>query len=230
MSSQTSAPKSREEVGIARRAEIVALFAQMVAERGYDNVSIRDVAEALGLSKGTIVHHFMSKDRLLERVHADYMARRLAELHCILDAADDPAMQLGCVIQQLVACMGSDRNATIAFAREVMRFAADDIMIDVRAMRRDYYSLVRDVLQRGMQDGSFRRDDDAIVALQIFGMANWSWTWFRPEGEWSPDRIAETFIRTTLAGIRSDSSSPLDRQWFEKVRRIVTTAMSAEPG
>ena len=45
----------------------------MVAERGYDEVSVRDVAEALDISKGTILHHFGSKESLLEQLHSDYM-------------------------------------------------------------------------------------------------------------------------------------------------------------
>ena len=64
-----------------RKEDIIRCFGDMVAERGYDKVSLRDVAEALEMSKGTILHHFGSKDRLLEQVHSDYMERRLAEAH-----------------------------------------------------------------------------------------------------------------------------------------------------
>ena len=66
----------------------------MVAERGYDNVSLRDVAEALEMSKGTILHHFGSKDRLLEHVHSDYMERRLAEAHAFLARLESPPDQV----------------------------------------------------------------------------------------------------------------------------------------
>ena len=43
-----------EHRGFNQKNEIVATFTAMVAERGYDAVSLRDVAEALGMSKGTI--------------------------------------------------------------------------------------------------------------------------------------------------------------------------------
>lgn len=227
MSSKPSAAMSRLDMGVARRSEIVSTFARMVAERGYDNVSIRDVAEAVGISKGTVVHHFMSKDRLLERVHGEYMDRRLAELRSLLAATHDPAVQLACIIQQLAWSLQSDRDSTIAFAREIMRFASDDIMVEIRLKRHEYYSLLRDVLQRGMKDGSFRTDNDAIVALQIFGMTNWSWTWFRPEGAWSADEIAETFIRTILAGVGTVDASELDAHWFANVRRTAAAAVES---
>ena len=70
--------EKRRPVG-GRRAAILELFIRSVAERGYDGTNIGDLAAALEISKGTIVHHFTSKDRMLAESHEDYMRRRLAE-------------------------------------------------------------------------------------------------------------------------------------------------------
>ena len=72
-----------------------------------------------------------------------------------------------------------------------MRFASDEIMSDVRRMRDEYSGLLRGAVQRGMEAGEFVEADAAIVTLQIFGMCNWSWTWYRPNGAWSAEDIAE---------------------------------------
>jgi AcrR family transcriptional regulator len=62
----------------SKRGEILLCFTELVAKRGYDEVSIRDVAEALEISKGTVLHHFRSKEAILEQINNDYMRRRLA--------------------------------------------------------------------------------------------------------------------------------------------------------
>jgi AcrR family transcriptional regulator len=154
------------------------------------------------MSKGTILHHFGSKDRLLEHVHSDYMERRLAEAHALLDQLDSPRDQLAALIYQLMLAEHHDRSSTVAFAREIVRFASEDTMSDVRRMRDEYSGLLRGVVQRGMDEGVFAQADPAIVTLQIFGMCNWSWTWYRPEGAWSAEDIAETFIRVIFNGLR----------------------------
>jgi AcrR family transcriptional regulator len=41
-----------------RRGEILDAFVRYVAERGYERTNIGDIADELGMSKGTIVHHF----------------------------------------------------------------------------------------------------------------------------------------------------------------------------
>jgi AcrR family transcriptional regulator len=201
-----------------RKADIVRCFGELVAERGYDRVSLRDVAERLGMSKGTILHHFQSKDRLLERVHADYMERRLAEAHELLARLESPAAQLAGLISQLMRAEPDDHAATIAFAREIMRFASDEVMSDVRRMRDEYSELLRAVVQRGMDEGGFVQADAAIVTLQIFGMCNWSWTWYRPSGAWSAEDIAETFTRVILGGLAHDSAAELSDEVVDAVR------------
>jgi TetR/AcrR family transcriptional regulator, cholesterol catabolism regulator len=188
----------------SRKADIVRCFAGLVAERGYDSVSLRDVAEALEMSKGTILHHFRSKDRLLEQVHSDYMQRRLAEAHAFLAELDSPADQVRALVYQLIYAQAEDRAATVAFAREIVRFASEEVMADVRRMRDEYTALMRDAIGRGVERGQFGDVDPAIVSLQIFGMCNWSWTWYRPEGAWSAEEIAESFTAVLFRGLAAN--------------------------
>ena len=111
------------------------------------------------MSKGTILHHFGSKDRLLEHVHTDYMERRLAEAHALLARLETPPDQLAGLVYQLMLAEHHDRAATVAFAREIMRFASEDVMSDVRRMRHEYSDLMHAVIQRGMDEGRFAQAD-----------------------------------------------------------------------
>ena len=47
-----------------RRGEILDAFVRYVAERGYDRTNMGDIADELGMSKGTIVHHFGTKAQM----------------------------------------------------------------------------------------------------------------------------------------------------------------------
>jgi AcrR family transcriptional regulator len=209
----------------SRRREILQCFTEMVAERGYDEVSIRDVAEALGISKGTILHHFRSKESLLEELHGDYMRRRLAEVHELLAEFDDPVDQLMLIVYQLMLAQRDDRAATVAFAREIVRFAEEDVMSEVRSMRHEYSNLVTEIIARGVKSGDFGDVDPSMSALQLFGMCNWSWTWFKPEGAWSAEQLAEEFCRTLIDGIAA-SKKPTQLNGEEIARAVVASMRS----
>jgi AcrR family transcriptional regulator len=210
----------------SRRQDILAAFAERVAARGYDDVSIREIAESVGLSKGTVIHHFGSKDRMLAEVHESYMRRRLAEVRIVLEELDTPYEQLSGMVSLNLLAMHKDRAATIAFAREIVRFASEPIMEHVREMRREYAEMMRNILSRGMEAGDFRREDPAMISFQIFGSLNWSWTWLRQEGSWTTEELASTFMRTILIGLAPDGDgAAVEAASSERVSAAVTRAI-----
>ena len=184
-----------------RRDEILEQFTAFVAERGYDGTNFGDLADELGVSKGTIVHHFGTKERMLEQQHAQFMRRRLAEASVVLRSLSLPSEQLAAFIHLFVFSYRDDRASTIAFAREVVRFSADDVMRRVAQLRDEYTGAVRTVVQRGMESGEFRPGDAALITLQIVGACNWAWTWYDTRGRCSAEEVAASFTDVFLTGL-----------------------------
>lgn len=195
-------PKRGRRPG-GRKDEILELFTRYVAERGYDGTNFGDLADELGVSKGTIVHHFGTKERMLEEQHAQYMRRRLAEADVILESLESPPEQLAALIHLLVLCHREDRAPTVAVARELVRFSSNAVMQGVVERREEFVALVRGVVQRGMDAGDFRPGDPALAALQILGSCSWAWTWFKPEGRCSAEEVAASFTDVFLSGLLS---------------------------
>jgi TetR/AcrR family transcriptional regulator, cholesterol catabolism regulator len=185
----------------SKRNEILRCFTELVAERGYDEVSVRDVAEALAISKGTILHHFGSKEAILEQINNDYMRRRLAEARDYLPGLDDPVDELQAFICQLMFSQQDDRAATVAFSREIVRSASEPVMAEVRQLRDEFSAVLIDILERGIRSGAFADADPRLTALQVFGMTNWAWTWFKPGGRRTAEEIANQFSRTVIGGL-----------------------------
>ncbi|GAA2974297.1 AcrR family transcriptional regulator [Microbacterium terrae] len=69
--------------GIAKTEEILTVALRVVAEKGYNRATIRELAEAAGLSKTGLLHHFGSKEELF----AEILRRR--------DQSDEAQMQSG---------------------------------------------------------------------------------------------------------------------------------------
>jgi AcrR family transcriptional regulator len=184
-----------------RRRDILDTFTAVVAAQGYDMTSVAEIAERLQLSKGTIMYHFGSKDQMLREMSLGYMERRLRELELIVEEVEDDTERLTALIISLVTSYRDDREASIAFSREFMRFARDPVMDEVRALRRRYVDTLQGCLEAGMAGGTFRDLDAKVVALQIIGMCNWTWTWLTPAGRLSVDEVASTFASTMLSGV-----------------------------
>lgn len=188
----------------SRRADILAAFTRAVAERGYDGTNFGDLALELGISKGTIVHHFGTKDAMLRELHEGYMRRRLAEVRVVWERLGRPAERLAAFVHLGVRYSVVDRTATVAFQREVLRFAAAPGMETSQALRDEYRELVERVLAEGTAAGEFRPGDDRLRTLQLFGSVHWMWTWFDPAGPSTVAEVARSYVETFLAGVLAE--------------------------
>ena len=79
-----------------RRQEILIIAAGLFTKRGFDGVSVREIADAAGIMGGSLYHHFASKKEIYLEVHSAALRRaaevvneqRQQDYH--QDADDDP--------------------------------------------------------------------------------------------------------------------------------------------
>jgi TetR/AcrR family transcriptional regulator, cholesterol catabolism regulator len=191
---------STAQVPSTTYARILETFAEMVGSRGYAESNLRDLAQELGISKGTILHHFGSKLRLFERVMVDYMDRRQADLDAIFNS-DDSAEQVRRLIVAVIASLRAD-PATLAFTREVIRVETSDLEA-VRERRQRYREGVVRLLDRGVERGELREGDTQLACNQILGMCCWAWTWFPQEADLDADTVGNDFADRLLGGFQA---------------------------
>jgi AcrR family transcriptional regulator len=186
-----------------RASDILAAFTRNVAVRGYDAANFSEIGHELGISKGTIVHHYGTKHRLLATLHEKYMRARLEEARLICRRLETPQRQLAGLLFASILYQVHERDATVAFQREVARIAGTD----GERLRDEYFGLVRDVIRRGVAEGVFRSGDMDVRTLLIFGASHWAWTWFRPDGEQSAEQVGATFVDLILGSLLVDRSA-----------------------
>ncbi|WP_433599310.1 TetR/AcrR family transcriptional regulator [Nocardia sp. CA-135953] len=190
--------------GPGKSGAILDIFTRHVAEKGYDGTSFSGVASELGISQGLIVHHYGTKARLLEALHASYMRQRIDEAERIVSKFATPAEQLAGLLHAAMLYQVHDRNRTVAFQREVARFAQQDEASEGRTLRRAYIGILHNVVDAGIASGEFRAVDTSILSLLIFGSAQWAWTWFEPEGRRSAAQVGAELVDLTLGSLLSN--------------------------
>src|SRR4051812_24021683 len=86
-----------------RRQEVVLGAARLFAERGYDQTSVPELAEALGLAAGSLYHYFGGKEQLLISICDQLMDPLLAEADALVAEDRPPAEQLRDLVRLWVA-------------------------------------------------------------------------------------------------------------------------------
>jgi len=106
MSSQTSKTLPKRKT----REEILALSVPLFARRGYDGVSMRDVATAVGLTQAALYYHFSDKDQLYLDAVAYEFREREAALKDMLAGNGTPWMRLERFVAGLARMMATEND------------------------------------------------------------------------------------------------------------------------
>jgi len=182
-----------------RRSELTRQAARLFAEKGYHGTSIGDLAEAMGVQKGSLYAHIESKADLLWEV-----AREGADaFHFALDAVlDEPSAteKIRLALRAHLRVVAEQLDVATVFVRE-WRYLSGERREAFLAERRRYEERFRALFREGRELGELRTDlDDATATLLALSAANWAYTWLRP-GD-GTDELADRFFAVLLDGMR----------------------------
>jgi AcrR family transcriptional regulator len=107
------------EIRQKRRSELTDVLLSITATRGLDQVSVREVAAAAGVSIGTVQHYFATKDEMLVFAFRQVVQRTRARVAGI-DAGTGPRRALGAALRELLPL----DQARLAECRVYLAFAA----------------------------------------------------------------------------------------------------------
>jgi len=182
-----------------RKSELTRQAARLFAAKGYHGTSIGDLAEAMGVQKGSLYAHIDSKADLLWEVARD----GAAAFHAALDEVHEelPATEkIRLALRAHLRVVAEQLDVATVFIRE-WRYLEGERREEFLGERRRYEERFRTLFREGREHGGLRTDlDDATAALLVLSAANWAYTWLTPATD--TDALADRFYGLLLDGMR----------------------------
>ena len=175
-----------------RREEIVGDAARVFAERGYDQTSVPDLAEEMGLSVGSLYHYFRSKEQILIAI-CDQLMEPLLQQARELDGDLRELVRLW--VEHVVA----HRDHMLVFQQERHVIERGEQWRAVRESRKRFERLVDDALAEAAGEGRLIARNRRLALLALLGMVNHTAQWYRPRGALRPRDIADGYVDVLLA-------------------------------
>lgn len=193
------------------RKDIVKAAAQVFSQHGYERATLEDVAEVVGIRKGSLYYHIRSKEDLLFVIHDHLADELIANTRTALATARSPEERLRLAMRVAMRLIADYRAEVTVFLHERHALTSDRWR-DVVAKRDAYQHIVEAILAEGIQQGAFRALPAGVITLGILGMINWGYQWFRRDGPLSADEIADLFADIVLNGVRKGGESSVERR------------------
>lgn len=215
MTKDLTAPKTRPTRSEAQRQTILEAASLLFIQKGFGGTNINDIADAVGVTRTALYYYFPSKETILEALTEEVTekAGKLAQTVPRRDQLlpDEALRQLilrhaGHILSHPVQFRVVERSESDL--PELRRIAAQN-------SRRSVLDNFVAVIERGIQNGQFRRTDAHVAAFSIIGMCNWCAWWFDERGQMPADAVATSIadfaLRALIAGKkqRGGSTDPL---------------------
>lgn len=184
--------------------------ARVFAERGYDQTSVPELADALGIASGGLYHYFTGKEQLLIAICDQLMEPLLADARDLVAAGErSPTQQLAALIRLWVQNVITYRDHMLVFEQERPAIERGDQWRRVRESRKRFERLVVGVLERVHGEGDLRLGDVRLTLSALLGMVNYTAQWYRPRGRLTAAEIADGYVELVL---RTPSSVRIRRR------------------
>lgn len=156
-----------------RRAELMNTALGLFAERGYEETSVQDITDAVGIAKGTFYHHFASKDDLLEQVAAAQAAQLLERATAFArETVGEPLREIATLIGMVTQWdLGEQSELSLAYLRVVYR--TENLALHTRTLDASaavLAPLLAEVLAEGNELGVCQVGDPETTAEIVLAM------------------------------------------------------------
>jgi AcrR family transcriptional regulator len=189
---------------IETRQRILDAAARALAEHGYSEAKLSDIAQEAGTHAGSLYYYFPSREDLVMEV----LLTSLGRMSEFSDSLEDENAHLS-PLDLVLAFVRLVIDQTLApddyYLRAYMRNGnqVPDNMRKVLKTRRHRMrrTLARLLREAQAADQIPARIDTAVAAQFIIGATSWVGMWYEPTGPYSVDKITATFVDLVLHGL-----------------------------
>lgn len=186
---------------IKRKDQITQISQHKFREKGYRAVSMRELADHVGIEAASFYNHFDSKESILKEICFRMADEFFKGIEVVINQEKLADKMLERAIKSHIQVITANTDASAVFFHD-WRYLSEPFLTEFKALRRNYENIFRKIIKEGMNNGTFDKLDETFTVLTIFSSLNWVYEWYDPQGKFTPEQIAEHLSKLILDGMR----------------------------
>lgn len=196
---------------------ILTHAAALFSAQGYMRASIADLAEACKLSRGALYHYFDSKEAILYAILDAHIREMIRCVEAEVSAGGPTLTQFQNVIRAIVEVNAKSPHEQRVLIHD-LSFLDEEEQQAIKNLERRLVDLVTSLLVQLDAEGRIVKRTKKIYTMILFGIINYTYTWYDPKGGIGPKEFADIAVELFLRGFASvGAATPVTANRREKV-------------
>lgn len=192
-------PRSKAPTFELQRSAILEAAARLFAQNGFRGASMAELARACGVSKPLLYHYYRDKEHLLFDIADSYMGRLMAIVAEVHTHRLPRQEHLRALVGRFMREYEHSQAQHVVLVQDV-KFLSESRRAQVLGKQRQVVEAFAQAI--AALKPRFRRKTLRVpLAMILFGMINWTFTWLRADGPLTYQDMADVVAELFLHGV-----------------------------
>ncbi len=184
----------------SRKEEIIKIASYLFKERGYNAVSMRDIAQAMGIKAASLYNHIKSKQEILSTLILEVAHEFTNGMNTVVEENTFPIQKIKKIIELHIDITVNHSEGLAALNNDWMHLENEDLKAFVK-MREDYEENFRKIIRQGIKTGDIKPCHPEVILFSILSTLRTLYLWYQKRGKLDINVLKKDMVSVFLDGI-----------------------------
>lgn len=184
----------------SRKAEIIVVAARLFREKGYRAVTMRDLAENMGIKAASLYNHIHSKQEILSLIVISTAENFTKHIDAVFPKSISSVDKLEEIIQMHIDITVHNTDFLACTNNDWMHLEKKQLVYFL-GMRNTYEAKFRKIIETGIKRGELKDCDPEIVLFTILSTLRTLYLWYSKKNSLTTEQLKNEMVKVLLTGI-----------------------------
>ncbi|PKA83356.1 TetR family transcriptional regulator [Ulvibacter sp. MAR_2010_11] len=185
---------------LTRKEEIISVASLLFKEKGYSAVSMRDIAQAVGMKAASLYNHISSKQEILATLILQVAKEFTTGMEAVVAENNAPLQKIQTIIEMHIDITVNYSEGLAALNNDWMHLEDKDLA-DFVQMRSDYEENFRQIIKQGIDAGEIQPRHPEVILFSILSTLRTLYLWYQKRGKLDVNVLKKDMVAVFLNGI-----------------------------
>lgn len=185
---------------LTRKEEIVIVASRLFKEKGYNAVSMRDIAQAMGIKAASLYNHIQGKQEILSTLILEVAKEFTLGMNTVMESRATPLEKITSVIELHIDITVNYSEGLAALNNDWMHLENEDLK-DFVKMRENYEENFRKIIKEGIEKEEIKAHHPEVILFSILSTLRSLYVWYQKRGKLDVNLLKKDMVAVLLSGI-----------------------------